>query len=120
MEKTTKTKWKTGLAGAAAGLIGGLFGSGGGMLLLPQLATQMERKRAHATCLAVMLLLSAASAALYLLSNRFAFSDVLPYLPGGIVGAIIGAWLLRKLPPNLLRRAFGLVVLAAGVRLLLK
>ena len=49
MEKTTKTKWKTGLAGAAAGLIGGLFGSGGGMLLLPQLATQMERKRAHAT-----------------------------------------------------------------------
>ena len=33
-----KKKWRAGAAGAAAGIVNGLFGAGGGMLLVPLLS----------------------------------------------------------------------------------
>lgn len=115
-----KERWTTPLAGLAAGFVNGLFGAGGGMLLLPALSSGNERREAHATGLSVMLLLSAVSAALYLFDGRFAWTELRPYLPGGLLGGLLGALTLRRLPPALLRRAFGAVVVFAGVRLLLR
>ena len=43
-------RWKYGLSGAAAGLVSGLFGGGGGTVLVPLLTgwCKMEQKRAFA------------------------------------------------------------------------
>jgi len=105
----------------AAGLINGLLGSGGGMLAVPALErSDVEANRAHATSVAVMLPLSAVSAFFYLRSGGVSIRDALPYIPGGIVGALIGVMLLRRVKPGLLRKIFGGLAVYSGMRILLK
>lgn len=104
-----------------SGFINGLFGSGGGMTLLPVLKRQgLSQHEAHASSLCVTFALSLVSTGLYLWDGRFSFETVFPYLPGGVLGAILGGLLLNKIPPLLLRRFFGLLVLLAGGRLLFR
>ena len=109
------------LGGATAGFVNGLLGSGGGMITVPALGREgLERKKAHCTSLAVMLPLSAVSAGLYLTSGSVSFQDALPYMPGGVIGAIVGGMIMKRMSPKLLRRVFGAFALWAGIRLLLR
>ena len=43
-----------------------------------------------------------------------------PYLIGGVPGALVGAWLLPKVPSDLLRRLFGAFMLWAAVRMVMQ
>ena len=89
-----QAKAKYAVSGALAGAVNGLFGGGGGMVLVPLLSgwCGMEGKRSFATCVAVILPLSAVSAAVYLLRQGFELAAALPYLLGGLAGA----WLFCK------------------------
>lgn len=110
--------WLTGLAG---GLVNGLFGAGGGMVVLPLLAktTDLEEKELFANCVAIILPLSVVSLAVYYLrGGSFAVQSV-PYLIGGSIGGIIAGLLLKKLKAVWLHRTLGLFILWGGVRLLL-
>ena len=78
-----QAKTKYALSGTAAGLVNGLFGGGGGMVLVPLLNgwCGLAGKQAFATCVAAILPLSAVSAAVYLLrrpSRRAAAAGILP------------------------------------------
>lgn len=109
------------LGGLAAGLVNGLLGSGGGMIAVPALERSgVSANRAHATSVAVMLPLSAVSTLFYMRSGEVSLSDALPYIPGGIAGALLGVFLLRRVKPGLLRRIFGAVAVYSGLRLLLR
>ena len=109
------------LGGLAAGLINGLLGSGGGMIAVPMLERGGVRaNRAHATSVAIMLPLSAVSTLFYLRGGEVSLSDALPYIPGGIAGALLGVLLLRRVKPRLLRRIFGGVAVYSGLRILLR
>lgn len=120
MKKIRKPQLITATGMLCAGLINGLLGSGGGMVAVPALEKSgAEANRAHATSVAVMLPLSAVSAAFYLWDGRASLSEALPYIPGGVVGALAGVLLLRRIKPTLLRRIFGGVAVYSGVRLLL-
>lgn len=120
-KKSSPKRLITVLGSIAAGLINGLLGSGGGMVAVPLLERGgVEANRAHATSVAIMLPLSAVSAAFYLWDGKVTFADALPYIPGGIVGSIVGVLLLRKVRPELLRRIFGGVAVYSGLRILLK
>ena len=68
-----QAKTKYALSGTAAGLVNGLFGGGGGMVLVPLLNgwCGLAGKQAFATCVAAILPLSAVSAAVYLLRQPF-------------------------------------------------
>ena len=79
-----QAKAKYAVSGALAGAVNGLFGGGGGMVLVPLLSgwCGMEGKRSFATCVAVILPLSAVSAAVYLLRQGFELAAALPYLLG--------------------------------------
>ena len=59
-----QAKTKYALSGTAAGLVNGLFGGGGGMVLVPLLNgwCGLAGKQAFATCVAAILPLSAVSA----------------------------------------------------------
>lgn len=109
------------IGGILSGFVNGLLGAGGGMLAVPTLRRSgLETKESHAGAIAVIMPLSAASGAMYLLGGRMSLADALPYLPGGIIGAVIGAVFLRKIKPSLLRRIFGAFAIWAGVRMLLR
>ena len=103
-------RWKYGLSGAAAGLVSGLFGGGGGTVLVPLLTgwCKTEQKRAFANCVAVIFPLCALSAVIYLLRTGLRLVTALPYLVGGLAGGFVGGKLFGKVSAPWLRRIFGL------------
>lgn len=108
------------LTGAAAGLLNGLFGAGGGMAAVPMLEKDgLPARRAHATSLAVIAPLSLLSGALYLWGGQMRLGDAWDFMLPGLAGAALGAWLLPKIKAVWLHRIFGLLVLFAAGRLLL-
>lgn len=116
---TVKHKFWAALGGAAAGTLNGMLGAGGGMVVVPLLSVLGVRgKKSHATALLVIVPLSAVSAGLYLWQGRFALADALPYLPGCLVGALLGSLLLPRLSTGPLKLLFGGLLLWGGIRLL--
>lgn len=110
--------WRV-LGSLGAGLINGLLGAGGGMLALPVLRSQgLSAQEAHASSIAAILPMSVLSAAIYLGNGSVSLSDALPYLPAGIIGAIAGGILIRKISPKFLSKLFGALALWSGLRLL--
>lgn len=104
--------------GAAIGFLNGLFGSGGGMIAVPLLkALGVPDRKSHATSILLIFALSLVSIGFYLSSGGFALSDAVIYLPGGLLGAIVGALLLKRLPLRVLRLVFGAIVLYSSFRL---
>ena len=95
-----QAKAKYAVSGALAGAVNGLFGGGGGMVLVPLLSgwCGMEGKRSFATCVAVILPLSAVSAAVYLLRQGFELAAALPYLLGFAAGAMLYVVAVELLP----------------------
>lgn len=123
MEKTGKSggRWKLAAAGAMGGLANGLFGSGGGLFLVPLLTRwiQMEERKAFATSVGVILPLSLVSAGIYFFKGAVDFSAAWPYLLGGFLGGILSGRVFKKVPVGWLRRGFGLLMVYGGVRAVL-
>ena len=119
--KQKRGQWGAALSGAAAGLANGLFGAGGGMLLLPLLSrtTELAPHECFASSVCIILPLSAVSAGVYLLRGGSFAALSLPCLLGGAIGGVVAGLLLKKLPTKLLHRALGLFILWGGLRLLL-
>lgn len=107
------------LAGAAAGVVNGLFGGGGGTVLLPVLARELPGRQAFAVCVAAMLPMCAVSAAAGLLQDPPPLWQAAPCLAGGLLGGVLGGLTFGKVPVGLLRTAAGLFMLYGGVRYLL-
>ena len=109
------------LAGAAAGIVNGLFGGGGGALLVPALSRQpgANPRQVFSTALAIIYPACLVSAGAGLLSGDFSWSHALPYLAGGTLGGIAGGLTYDRVPLGCLRFLFALFLLYGGVRYLL-
>ncbi len=106
------------IAGGLAGAANGLFGAGGGLVLVPLLIgwIGLEEKKAFATSVAIILPLSIASYAVFCLRGGNVWLDALPYLLGGIGGGLLSARLFQKIPAVWLHRLFGALILYGGVK----
>lgn len=106
------------IIGSLAGIANGLFGSGGGLFLVPLFTkwSGLEQKRAFATSVAVIVPLSVVSLLVFLWRGRLDFTAALPYLIGGAVGGILSGCFFSKLSPTLLRRLFGVLLIYGGIR----
>lgn len=119
IEGTAVKPWKLIIIGLAAGLLSGGFGVGGGIILVPLLlAVGMGRHRAHATSLASIFPIAAAGALTFALSGEVNLGLGVAVGVGGIVGSIVGATLMNRLSARSLSIFFGLVLLAAGIRMI--
>ncbi len=106
--------------GAIGGLLAGFFGVGGGIIMVPLLLVwaKMDQRRAQATSL-----LAIAPAAL-VGTTSYAIGGVFPVIPalavalGALLGAQLGALLLRKLSLGWLEWTFILFVLSMATTLL--
>ncbi|WP_322180173.1 sulfite exporter TauE/SafE family protein [Neglectibacter caecimuris] len=116
-----KEKGKYAVIGGLGGLANGLFGSGGGLFLVPLFTKWlgMEQKKAFASSVAVILPLSLVSAGIYFWKGALDLNAALPYLIGGGIGGLISGKIFQKMPVTLLRRIFGLLILYGGVRAVL-
>ena len=103
------------------GLINGLLGTGGGILAVALFQKQgASQPKAQASALALMLPLSCISLVVYGFSGNIPAAPWLFFLPCALLGAALGAYLLKKLPPRFLRLLFALLMLSGGLRILLR
>jgi uncharacterized protein len=107
------------IIGLAAGMLGGLFGVGGGLIIVPGLVSVagMDRRLAHGTSLAATLPIAGASLVTYLAHGNVDWAVALLLAIGAIVGAIVGTHLLHVIPKNVLVIIFVVTVLATATRL---
>lgn len=108
-------------SGFVIGVINGLLGAGGGMLAVPMLRKSgMDQKTAHANAVAVILPISLVSAVTYIIKGSVSITDAVPFMPAGVVGAVVATFLLKKISPTYLKIIFGGFMVWAGVRMLIK
>ena len=118
MSDTQPKALRCAISGALAGVANGLFGAGGGMILVPLLTrwAKLEDRCAFATSISIILPLCLVSLLVY--RQHDALTAAWPYLVGGFAGGLIGGLLLKRVPAGLLHKALGLVILWGGLRLL--
>lgn len=116
--KKNRGSW---ICGAMAGVVNGLFGAGGGMVLIPLLRklTDLEEKEIFACSVAVILPLSAVTLGMYFLNGGGITSQGIPYIIGGALGGIGAGILLKKIKAKWLHRLLGAFILYGGLRLIL-
>lgn len=116
------------LVGVFAGLIAGLFGVGGGLIIVPVLVyvfTQMQFDTAimvHmavGTSLATMLLTSVASVRAHHRHRGVRWPVFWQLAPGIVLGALLGALLADAMPTVVLRRFFAIFEWLVAAQLLL-
>lgn len=109
------------LSGAVIGFLNGFFGGGGGMVCVPilQRVLSLSSKESHATAIAVIFPLSYISASVYVFNLVIESVPFLTIALGVVVGGILGAYVLKFMPPKAVRIIFALLMLAGGVRLII-
>lgn len=110
------------VVGAATGLLSGLFGVGGGFIIVPALVmfSQMGIQRAIGTSLLVITLVALSGTTSYLLAGReLSVAIAALFGLGSIVGLFGGSWLARRLAGPRLEHVFAAaIVMVAGYMLL--
>jgi len=108
--------------GAIAGLTAGFLGIGGGILLVPMMVALLglTQHEAHGTSLAVIIPVAMISAIVYALRGNMDWVLVAEIGSASIVGTIIGAKLMMKVPAFRLRQLFGAYAIAIGILLLVR
>ena len=113
-----RDKWKYLVCGALSGAANGFFGGGGGMIFIP-LATRwakIDTQKAFATCVGVILPMTAISAVVYIWRGGFSLSVAAPYMIGGLIGGVVSGRILKKVPVKLLRKGLALLILYGAWR----
>lgn len=115
-----KTKFFAVFAGIAIGAVNGLFGAGGGMLVVPMLTYLfgLGAKKAHATAIMIILPLCAVSAVVYGMKGSYDYSIFPATVAGVVVGGIVGALALKKANNVLLRFLFYGLMMLAGLKMI--
>lgn len=108
--------------GIVTGLINGLFGSGGGTIVVPALVFLLgvNDYKAHATAISIILPLSIISTIIYFTNKSIPIKIAFSVAIGGIIGSFIGAKTLNKIPINILRKIFGGVIIYTAIRIIWK
>lgn len=107
--------------GVAAGFLGGLFGVGGGLLMVPGMVLLMgvAQHRAHATSVAAIVASSTAALIPLALEGEVRWGPAGLLLIGAVVGAYLGARIIDRIPATWLARGFVILVIVAAVRMML-
>ena len=110
------------LIGLAAGVLSGIFGIGGGVIIVPLLvlALGFTAQQAAGTSLAALLLpVGLFGAIQYWQAGQVNVLNAALLALGLLVGAFIGARVGLSLPSEVVQRAFGVVLVVVGLRLAL-
>lgn len=120
MKKTIRPYIGIGLAGAAAGIVNGLFGAGGGLVLVPLLTMTAALKEGEVfpTSVAIILPITIVSLLTSLQRTPFFMRGAVPYLIGSALGGLASGILAKRIPVIWLHRLLGLLILWGGFRYL--
>jgi uncharacterized membrane protein YfcA len=107
-------------AGTAGGLFSGLFGVGGGIVLVPLLVLWLgyEEREATGTSLGAIAIVAASAAALQGLYGNVQLSKGLLVGVPAVGGVLLGTWLQQRVPVRLISFIFALLLAGVAIHLL--
>jgi uncharacterized membrane protein YfcA len=111
------------VVGVVTGVLSGLFGVGGGFVIVPALVlySGMAIHRAVGTSLLVITLVSASGVASHLLAGREIPVEMTFYfIVGGVLGMFVGIWISRFLSVPVLQRVFAVAIVAVAMFVILR
>lgn len=110
------------LIGIIAGIVSGLFASGGGLILVPiyTYIFGLDEKESRATSLFCMLPMVVLTAIIYSNNNYIDWQLGVKCAIGGIVGGIIGGKTLNKISDKYLQIIFILFLIYAGINMIMR
>jgi len=107
--------------GLIAGVISGLFAAGGGMIVVPALIHlfKLEDSKARATSVFAILPMVIASGIFYYKNDYIDWNLGIKCAIGGIIGGVIGAKLLKKMPTKVLRVLFIIFLTYTSIKMII-
>jgi uncharacterized membrane protein YfcA len=111
------------LIGLLTGILSGMFGVGGGFVIVPALVlfSGMEIHRAVGTSLLVIFLISVSGVTSYVVAGReLTLDTTLQFLAGGLVGIWLGGLVAKKLKGPTLQKVFAAAVVLVAVFMIVK
>jgi uncharacterized membrane protein YfcA len=108
--------------GTLAGIFSGLFGVGGGSVIVPLLVLWLgyEQRAATATSLAAIVFIAAFAAAVQGVYGNVRVLDALLVGIPAVGGVLIGTWLQQRLPERSIALLFSAVLVASAVELVIR
>ena len=110
------------IIGMGAGLLSGLFGVGGGTVMVPAmvLALAFDQHRAQATSLAAIVPIAVIGAVIFGAADSLDLPAAILLAVGSLVGVQVGARLMHRLTAERLSRIFGVFLLIVAIVMLVK
>jgi uncharacterized membrane protein YfcA len=111
------------LIGLVSGIASGLFGVGGGIVMVPAMVLFLsppirDVKQAIGTSLVIIIPTALAGSYKHFTQHNVDWRVAVSIAPLAIVGSYLGAWLTTHIPADNLKRAFGGFILLVGAKLL--
>ena len=120
---TSRCTFVLALSGVFTGLLSGLFGVGGGFLIVPALVlvASLPMQRAVATSLLIIAIISASGSVSYLLAGRpLALTVTALFVLGGLGGMVLGARFSRRLAGPQLQKLFATTMVGVAIYMLMQ
>lgn len=108
------------ISGFCAGAVNGLFGAGGGMVLVPLLTllSDLTEEEIFPASISIILPICLVSLAYTAVTGTLDFRTALPYLAGSAAGGFLAGLFGKKIPVKWLHRGLGILILWGGIRYL--
>ncbi|MCI8482475.1 MAG: sulfite exporter TauE/SafE family protein [Clostridia bacterium] len=109
------------IIGLIAGIVSGLFATGGGMIVVPGLVylLKVEETKARATSLFVILPMVIASGIFYYKNDYIDWKIGALCAIGGAIGGFISANYLKKIPEIYLKASFTIFLIYVSIRMMI-
>jgi len=120
-DRTRVPPYLLAIIGTVAGVLSGLFGIGGGIVMVPALVmVGLGQHRAQATSLAAIVPIAIVGAALFGRADSVDVGAAVVLSVGSLVGARAGALLMHRLSEVVLARVFAALLIVVAVLMLVR
>ena len=107
--------------GVSAGILSGLFGVGGGIVMVPALVfLGLRQHQAHATSLAAIVPIAAVGALVFGRANAVDLGAAAVLVVGSVIGVRAGAMLMHRTSDRRLSLLFAIFLVAVAISMLLR
>ena len=112
-----------GIIGLVGGVASGLFGVGGGIVMVPAMVYFLsppirDLKQAIGTSLVVIIPTAVMGSYKHLQQGNVDWRSALALAPFAVAGSYLGVWLTTQVSADQLKRGFGGFIILVGVKLL--